>query len=208
MTTLKPISDIVIVKRDVGESTNHFGLIIPDSFAEKPNQGTILAAGPGAVNADGEREALQVQAGQRVLLADQAGFEVVVDKQETLITKEIAMIAIIHDDTEDRKGLERLEVLNNGVLFRFLDTTSGQQGKFTDRASASGIIISARRADQNNPRWGEVIAIGPDAAVSVGDYIFIEGGAWSPEITFAGESFWKTDDERIIMSTTDIDSTM
>lgn len=200
MTQLKAVQDIVIVKRDVGESVNHFGLIIPDSFASKPNQGTVTSAGPDAVSS--------IKPGVRVLLADQAGFDVQVDKVDHLITKELAMIAVIKPDSETCKGIDRLDLFGNNVLFRFLDSTGGEGKRFTDRASASGIVISARKADQNNPRWGQVLAVGPDSDVKVGEYIFIEGSAWSPEIEFAGEKFWKTDDYRIIMTTDDIDETL
>ena len=201
MTKLTAINDIVIVKQDAEETVNSFGLIIPDSFSKKPDQGTVVSVGE---NVDNDA----IQPGKRVLLADASGFEVSVEKDDFLITKEMSLIAVIEDESPGKVGINRLSLIQNNVLFRFLDDTSGTQNRFTDRASASGIIVSARRAEQNNPRWGEVIAVGPNADVNVGDYIFIEGSAWSTKITFAGESFWKTDDDRIIMSTTDIEDTL
>lgn len=102
----------------------------------------------------------------------------------------------------------RLQPINNNVLFRFLDTTTGAKRMFSDRASASGIIVSAQRAEQQDPRWGQAIAVGPDLDIKVGEFIMINGGRWSAETEIMGTKLWKTDGDEILMVTDDINDTI
>ena len=99
--------------------------------------------------------------------------------------------------------------LRNNVLFRFLDSTGGAKGRFTDRKTESGIIIPTLDSAQKLPRWGQVVAAGPDAGVVEGEYILIEALMWSNGTVseFDGEKLWKTDDSKIIMVTDDVEET-
>jgi chaperonin GroES len=71
------------------------GLYIPDTAKEKPQQGKIVAVGPGRLNDDGERIPMEVKEGDRVLYGKYAGTEVTVDGQELLIIKESDVLAIL-----------------------------------------------------------------------------------------------------------------
>ena len=92
---LKPLGDRLVVEPTEQEETTSFGIVIPDSAKEKPQQGKILAAGPGARNADGERAELDVAVGDVVLYAKYAGTEVKVDGKKLLILKESDVLAIV-----------------------------------------------------------------------------------------------------------------
>jgi co-chaperonin GroES (HSP10) len=96
-----------------------------------------------------------------------------------------------------------LEPISNNIMFYFLDSTGGSKGKFTDRRTESGIIISTTDEGQKVPRWGKVVAVGPEAQVAVGDFILVEALQWSFNTEFEGEKLWKTDDTRVIMVTDD-----
>jgi co-chaperonin GroES (HSP10) len=96
--------------------------------------------------------------------------------------------------------------LGNNVMFRFLDHTGGQKGKFTDTLR-SGIIMVATEASQKVHRWGEVLAIGPKVeGLAVGDYVLIESLMWMEGTEVDGVRMWKTDDSKILVVTNDIDS--
>jgi len=77
------------------EEVKQGGIIIPDTAKERPQQGMIIAVGPGKLNDKGEREALQVKEGDKVLFAKYAGTEVKVDDKEYLIMREDDVLAII-----------------------------------------------------------------------------------------------------------------
>jgi co-chaperonin GroES (HSP10) len=97
--------------------------------------------------------------------------------------------------------------LRNNIMFRFLDETSGSKGKFSERKLASGIVLPTLDSAQKSPRWGEVIAAGPDAQVKEGEYILIESLQWTFGTEVDGRKMWKTDDSKIIMATDDIAET-
>jgi len=97
----------------------------------------------------------------------------------------------------------QVEPLRDNIMFRFLDETSGSKGKFTDRQTASGIIIPTLDSSQKNPRWGQVLAVGPDSQVNVGDYIFIEALQWTFGTEIDGQKMWKTEDSRVLFATED-----
>lgn len=97
--------------------------------------------------------------------------------------------------------------LKNNIMFQFLDTAGGSKGKFTDRATASGIVIAQTDAQQKLPRWGKVVAVGPDSGVSVGEFILIEALMWSFGTEVDGEKMWKTDDSHVLMVTDDEETT-
>jgi chaperonin GroES len=94
-TNIKPLHDRVILKRiEEGEQVRG-GIIIPDSAKEKPQEGEVIAVGEGKRNESGERIALDVQAGDRVLFGKYSGSEIKVDGEEYLIMREDEILGII-----------------------------------------------------------------------------------------------------------------
>jgi len=92
---LKPLHDRVIVKRMEEERTTASGIIIPDSATEKPSRGEIISIGDGKILESGEKRALAVKAGDKVLFGKYAGTEVKVDGDELLVMREEDIMAII-----------------------------------------------------------------------------------------------------------------
>ena len=92
---LKPLGDRLVVAPTEQEETTSFGIVIPDSAKEKPQQGTILATGPGQRDGDGNRIAMDVAEGDTVLYAKYAGTEVKIDGKKLLILKESDILAIV-----------------------------------------------------------------------------------------------------------------
>lgn len=92
---LKPLGDRIVVAPTEQEETTSFGIVIPDSAKEKPQQGTILATGPGQRDSDGKRIEMEVAKGDTVLYAKYAGTEVKVDGKKLLILKESDVLAIV-----------------------------------------------------------------------------------------------------------------
>ncbi|THU00263.1 co-chaperone GroES [Lampropedia puyangensis] len=92
---LRPLHDRVIVKRLENETTTASGIVIPDNAAEKPDQGEILAVGPGKKNDKGDVIALGVKVGDRVLFGKYSGQSVKVDGQEVLVLKEDDIFAVV-----------------------------------------------------------------------------------------------------------------
>ncbi|MFZ5585985.1 MAG: co-chaperone GroES [Thermodesulfobacteriota bacterium] len=92
---IKPLQDRVIVKRIEEEQKTAGGIIIPDSAKEKPQQGKILAVGPGKVLEGGTRVDMTVKAGDLVLFGKYAGSEVKIDGEEVLIMREDDILGII-----------------------------------------------------------------------------------------------------------------
>ena len=92
---IRPLHDRVIVHRlDEGEQQVG-GIIIPDAAKEKPQQGTVIAAGNGKANGKGKRVGLDVKAGDRILFGKYAGQEITIDGQEYFIMKEDDVLAVI-----------------------------------------------------------------------------------------------------------------
>jgi len=91
---IKPLADRVIIKALPMEEKTKSGIIMPDTAKEKPQEGEIIAAGPGKVE-KGERVALEVKVGDRVFYSKYAGTEVKFDGEEYLILKEADILAII-----------------------------------------------------------------------------------------------------------------
>ncbi|MGI9382921.1 MAG: co-chaperone GroES [Methyloligellaceae bacterium] len=91
----RPLHDRVVVRRIEEEQTTAGGIIIPDTAAEKPQQGEILAAGPGARNENGQVEPLDVKSGDKVLFGKWSGTEVKIDGEELLIMKESDIMGIL-----------------------------------------------------------------------------------------------------------------
>ena len=92
---LRPLHDRVIVKRVENETKTASGIVIPDSAAEKPDQGEVLAVGPGKKNDKGEVGAMAVKVGDRVLFGKYSGQTVKVDGDELLVMKEEDLFAVV-----------------------------------------------------------------------------------------------------------------
>ena len=92
---LRPLHDRVIVKRIDSETKTASGIVIPDNAAEKPDQGEVLAVGPGKMDEDGDRMELSVKVGDRVLFGKYSGQTVKVDGDELLVMKEDDLFAVI-----------------------------------------------------------------------------------------------------------------
>ena len=92
---LRPLNDRVIVKRLENETKTASGIVIPDNAAEKPDQGEVLAVGPGKHDEDGDRIEMSVKVGDRVLFGTYSGQTVKVDGDELLVMKEDDLFAVI-----------------------------------------------------------------------------------------------------------------
>jgi chaperonin GroES len=93
--TLKPLHDRVVVRRIEADTTSRGGIIIPDKAAEKPNQGEVIAVGPGATLDNGDVRPPVVAVGDRVLFGKYTPTELTVDGEELLILRESDLLAII-----------------------------------------------------------------------------------------------------------------
>ena len=92
---IRPLHDRVIVKRVEAERTTASGIVLPDSAGEKPDQGEVLAVGPGKRDDNGQQVALDVKVGDRVLFGKYAGQAVKVDGQEVLVMREEDIMGVI-----------------------------------------------------------------------------------------------------------------
>ena len=92
---IRPLHDRVIVKRVEAERTTASGIVIPDSAGEKPDQGEVLAIGPGKRDDNGKQIALDVKVGDRVLFGKYAGQGVKVDGQEVLVMREEDIMGVL-----------------------------------------------------------------------------------------------------------------
>jgi chaperonin GroES len=92
---IRPLHDRVIVKRVEAERTTASGIVLPDSAGEKPDQGEVLAVGPGKRDDNGKQIALDVKVGDRVLFGKYAGQAVKVDGQEVLVMREEDIMGVL-----------------------------------------------------------------------------------------------------------------
>jgi chaperonin GroES len=92
---IQPMADRVVVEPLEETEEMRGGLYIPDTAKEKPQQGTVMAVGPGRVSDEGERIPMEVSEGDRVLYGKYSGTEVTVDGHELLIIKESDVLAIL-----------------------------------------------------------------------------------------------------------------
>ena len=92
---LRPLGDRVVVKATSRETVTKGGIVLPDTAKEKPQEGEILAVGPGKVLDNGKRVTLEVQLGQKILFAKYAGTEVKMDGEEYLILRESDVMGIV-----------------------------------------------------------------------------------------------------------------
>jgi chaperonin GroES len=93
--SFRPLGDRVLVKRVEEESKTKGGIIIPDTAKEKPQEGEVLAVGPGARDDSGKRIEADVKVGDRILFGKWSGTEVKVDGQDLIIMKESDILGIV-----------------------------------------------------------------------------------------------------------------
>lgn len=93
--SIRPLNDRLLVQRLEAETTTASGIIIPDSAKEKPAEGKVVAVGPGKANDKGERVALQVKEGDRVLFSKYGGTDVKLDGEDYLIMREDDILGIV-----------------------------------------------------------------------------------------------------------------
>ena len=92
---IRPLADRVLVKRiDEEEEQRVGGIIIPDTAKEKPQEAEVVAVGPGSID-DGKRVALEVKAGDKVLIGKYSGTEVKIDGEDYLIIREDELLAVV-----------------------------------------------------------------------------------------------------------------
>jgi chaperonin GroES len=94
-TRVRPLHDRVIVKRLAQEETSKGGIIIPDTAKEKPQEGRVVAVGPGRRDDKGKLVALEVKKGDRVLFAKYSGTDIKLDGEEHLILREDDILGVI-----------------------------------------------------------------------------------------------------------------
>ena len=92
---LRPMGDRLVVKAIARETMTKSGIVLPDTAKEKPQEGEVLAVGPGKVLDNGKRVTLEVQVGQRVMFAKYACSEVKLDGEEYLILRESDIMGIV-----------------------------------------------------------------------------------------------------------------
>jgi chaperonin GroES len=91
----RPLHDRVLIRRVESEEKSSGGIIIPDTAKEKPMEGEVVAAGPGARGEDGKVQPMDVKAGDRVLFGKWSGTEVKLDGEELIIMKETDIMGVI-----------------------------------------------------------------------------------------------------------------
>lgn len=95
MTKIRPVGDRVVVKPAQREEVTKSGIVIPDTAKEKPQEGTVIAVGSGRLLDNGDRAALDLREGDRVLFAKYGGTEFKLDGEEYLVLKENDVLAVI-----------------------------------------------------------------------------------------------------------------
>ena len=89
-----PLGDRVVLKREEAETTTSGGIVLPDSAADKPQRGSVIAIGDGHVKDDGTKVPLTVKEGDRVIFSSYAGEEIKIDEEEYLLLKESDILAV------------------------------------------------------------------------------------------------------------------
>lgn len=92
---IKPLGDRVLIKAMDAEEVSKSGIIIPDTAKERPSEGKIIAVGPGRMTDKGERVALEVKKGDKVLYGKYSGTEVKLDGDDYLILRETDILAVL-----------------------------------------------------------------------------------------------------------------
>ena len=102
--SFRPLHDRILVRRVESEEKTKGGIIIPDTAKEKPQEGEVIAVGPGARNDAGKIQALDVKAGDRILFGKWSGTEIKINGEDLLIMKESDVMGIIETQAEQKKA--------------------------------------------------------------------------------------------------------
>ena len=94
-TKLRPLGDRLVVKPSEREEMTKSGIVLPDTVKERPQEGTILAVGPGRTLDDGTKEPIEVAVGQKILFQKYAGTEFKLDDEDLLILSQKDILAVI-----------------------------------------------------------------------------------------------------------------
>jgi chaperonin GroES len=94
-TKLKPLGDRLVVRPSAREEMTKSGIVLPDTVKERPQEGTILAVGPGRTLDDGSRELIEVAVGEKILFQKYAGTEFKLDDEDLLILSQKDVLAVI-----------------------------------------------------------------------------------------------------------------
>jgi chaperonin GroES len=100
----RPLHDRVVVRRIEGEEKTKGGIIIPDTAKEKPQEGEVIAVGPGARDEAGKLIPIDLKAGDRILFGKWSGTEVKIDGEELLVMKESDVMGVIEEQKASRKA--------------------------------------------------------------------------------------------------------
>ena len=93
--SLRPLADYVLIRRHEGEEQQQGGIIIPDTAKDLPQEGEILAVGPGKMMDDGHRQPMAVAVGNTVLFGKYAGAEITLDQEELLVMRESDILGVL-----------------------------------------------------------------------------------------------------------------
>jgi chaperonin GroES len=99
----RPLQDRVLIRRIAQEEKTTGGIIIPDTAQEKPMEGEVVAAGPGARAEDGSIHPLDVKAGDRVLFGKWSGTEIKIDGEDLMIMKESDLLGIVDEKSHSKR---------------------------------------------------------------------------------------------------------
>ncbi len=102
--SFRPLHDRILVRRVESEEKTKGGIIIPDTAKEKPQEGEVVAAGPGARSETGQIQALDVKAGDRILFGKWSGTEIKINGEDLLIMKESDVLGIIEAQAEQKRA--------------------------------------------------------------------------------------------------------
>jgi chaperonin GroES len=102
--SFRPLHDRILVRRVESEEKTKGGIIIPDTAKEKPQEGEVIAVGPGARNDAGQIQALDVKVGDRILFGKWSGTEIKINGEDLLIMKESDVMGIIEAQAEQKKA--------------------------------------------------------------------------------------------------------
>jgi len=102
--SFRPLHDRILVRRVESEEKTKGGIIIPDTAKEKPQEGEIIAVGPGARNEAGQIQPLDVKVGDRILFGKWSGTEIKINGEDLLIMKESDVMGIVEAQAEQKKA--------------------------------------------------------------------------------------------------------
>lgn len=102
--SFRPLHDRILVRRVESEEKTKGGIIIPDTAKEKPQEGEVIAVGPGARNEVGQVQPLDVKPGDRILFGKWSGTEIKIDGEDLLIMKESDVMGIVEAQAEQKKA--------------------------------------------------------------------------------------------------------